>query len=175
MTDAQRQRVYDAENALTTLFDNIALSQNPVVVLPHGITVTLPPEARFGSLESIQTHVDRILRHPVIEMAYPRMSGVPITVRRRKSAGKAHYEDYPTWPNPRIAIHDGRNDWAMRELVVLHEVAHHLSYGQQHGPGFAEALLVLVKTVMGPEVGLALQVFFDDFEVDSRPKDVVLA
>ena len=172
--DIQRQAVYDAENMLATIFDQALEAENPLVTLPHGITVALPPEARFASIASVQTYVNRVLRHPIIEMAYPHMATVPVTVRRRRGSTKAHYEDHPGWSNPRIAVHDGLGkDWAMRELVVLHEVAHHLAYNEQHGPGFAEAYVILLRTVMGPEAGLALQILFDEAGIDSRPKQVI--
>ena len=47
----------------------------------------------------------------------------------------------------------------MRELVVLHELSHHLdsSDGPDHGPGFLDTYLTLLALVMAPEAGLALR------------------
>ncbi len=50
----------------------------------------------------------------------------------------------------------------MRELVVLHEVAHHLDDGDgpSHGPGFVATFCDLATVVMGPEVGHVLRVVY---------------
>ena len=155
MTDFQRKRVYEAEYVLRGLFTRATASENPVVTVA-GITVTLPPEANFGSLESIQAYVDRVLAHPAVLARYPWVEGNRITVRRRRGATKAHYERGPRV----IAIPDQVN-WAMREVVVLHEIAHHLSW-DGHGPGFADAFVTLLDAVMGPEAALMLRIAYDD-------------
>ena len=50
----------------------------------------------------------------------------------------------------------------MRELVVLHEVAHHLydGAGPVHGAGFVATMCDLCAAVMGPEVGHVLRVVY---------------
>ncbi|PQM46078.1 hypothetical protein C1Y40_03759 [Mycobacterium talmoniae] len=49
----------------------------------------------------------------------------------------------------------------MRELVVLHEVAHHLCDAQPaHGPQFVATLCTLAELVMGAEVGHVLRVVY---------------
>ena len=48
----------------------------------------------------------------------------------------------------------------MRELVVLHELAHHLEpdpAAAAHGPAFVHRYAHLVTEVIGPEVGLLLR------------------
>jgi putative metallohydrolase (TIGR04338 family) len=52
--------------------------------------------------------------------------------------------------------------WAMRELVVLHEVAHHLCDGDgpAHGTDFVATFCALAATVMGPEAGHVLRVVY---------------
>jgi putative metallohydrolase (TIGR04338 family) len=50
----------------------------------------------------------------------------------------------------------------MRELVVLHELAHHLDSGggPAHGPAFVATFCELAAAVMGPEVGHVLRVVY---------------
>ena len=50
----------------------------------------------------------------------------------------------------------------MRELVVLHELAHHLAAGTgpAHGPQFVATFCDLAAAVMGPEVGHVLRVVY---------------
>ena len=56
---------------------------------------------------------------------------------------------------------DGRSTWALRELVVLHEIAHHLSDADPpHGPEFIATFCDLAETVMGPEVAHVLRVVY---------------
>jgi putative metallohydrolase (TIGR04338 family) len=136
--------VYEAEWALRDLYDRAAQSGNPVVEL-DGISLTLPPEARFASVESLQTYVDKVTG----------MAG-EVTVRERRGSSCAHYER----GGHVIAIPMGRNRWACREIVVLHELAHHYSrsehgVGGAHGPHFVNEFVKLLGRVMGVEIGLA--------------------
>ncbi len=57
---------------------------------------------------------------------------------------------------------DGR--WALRELVVLHELAHHLdgTTGPAHGRGFVLTLIELVGLVLGPEAAFVYRVVLSD-------------
>jgi putative metallohydrolase (TIGR04338 family) len=137
--------MYQAEYRLRELYDNTVALGNPVVEL-DGITLTLPPEAKFASAESLQRYVDRAVG--------PRQ----IMVRIKRN-GSAHYERYTRT----IAIPDTRCGWAMREIVVLHELAHHLTHNQHvdaasHGPEFAATFIDLLARVMGGEAALALRV-----------------
>ena len=52
-------------------------------------------------------------------------------------------------------------DWALRELVVLHEIAHHLCDAEPpHGPEFVATFCELAEAVMGPEVAHVLRVVY---------------
>ena len=67
------------------------------------------------------------------------------------------------WRQGVIAVPDRDTaDWAMRELVVLHEMAHHLDDGggPSHGPGFVATFCDLATVVMGAEVGHVLRVVY---------------
>lgn len=169
MRDAQKSRVYEAENVLKVMVRRAEESGNPEVVI-DGITLVLPPEARFGNLESIQEYVDKVQAMPGVRKAFPRRGLRPVTVRHRKGDRHAHYEpDTAT-----IAVHNGGKRKDMRELLVLHELAHHYSPAMPaHGPEFADAELTLVDLVMGPQAGLALRLLFAQHGVNCQPKAVV--
>ncbi|VEG51045.1 Uncharacterised protein [Mycolicibacterium aurum] len=159
--DAQRAKVYAAEGFVRTMFDRAAERGDPVVEF-FGTRLTLPPEARFGSVESVQTYVDDVLAHPVVRERWP--ATPPMRVRSRRGATAAHYEraggqgrsDAGT-----IAVPEDRSGWALRELVVLHEIAHHLSdTGPPHGPEFVATFCELAAAVMGAEVAFVLRMVY---------------
>jgi putative metallohydrolase (TIGR04338 family) len=140
MRDSQREKVYQAEYRLREFYDTAERIGNPMVVL-DGIPLTLPPEAKFASIESIQRYVDLVVGRD------------KIAVRARKGVAKAHMEAGGV-----MAIPDQRLGWAMREIVVLHEIAHHLAPGERHGPGFTAKYGQLLAETMGPETGLMYRI-----------------
>lgn len=153
--DTQRSRVYAAEQFVRTLFDRAAQHHSRTIEF-FGAGITLPPEARFASVASIQRYVDEVLALPAVA-EIGRAVG-PVTVRARRSATAAHYEKGGVIAVPdRLAA-----DWAMRELVVLHELAHHLCDpdAPAHGPGFVSTFCALAAAVMGPEAGHVLRVVY---------------
>ena len=155
--DFQRSRVYAAEEFVRTLFDRAAQHGSPTVDF-FGTQLTLPPEGRFGSVESVQRYVDDLLALPTVRQRWPTVP--PVRVRARRAATAAHYENH-AGPGV-IAVPDRDTaDWAMRELVVLHEVAHHLCQAlPPHGPEYVATICTLAELVMGPEVGHVLRVVY---------------
>ncbi|WP_422743067.1 TIGR04338 family metallohydrolase [Mycobacterium sp. WMMD1722] len=155
--DRQRSKVYGAEQFVRTLFDRAAEHGNQVVEF-FGAQLTLPPEARFASVSSVQRYVDEVLAHPAVRQRWP--AALPLAVRARRGAAAAHYE----WTGDGeavIAVPDRYATWALRELVVLHEVAHHLCRAEPaHGPEFATTMCELADAVMAPEVGHVLRVVY---------------
>jgi putative metallohydrolase (TIGR04338 family) len=56
--------------------------------------------------------------------------------------------------------------WALREIVVLHEMAHHYAGNRAaHGPIFADTFITLVGLVMGPEIGLLARIIYSQNDV----------
>jgi putative metallohydrolase (TIGR04338 family) len=148
--DTQRAKVYAAEEFVRTLFDRAAEHGNRVVDF-FGTQLTLPPEGRFATVAAVQRYVDDVLAHVG--------DSRPLTVRARRGATAAHYERFDDGAT--IAVPDRRRSWALRELVVLHEIAHHLSdVDPPHGPEFVATFCELAETVMGPEVGHVLRVVY---------------
>jgi putative metallohydrolase (TIGR04338 family) len=155
--DVQRAKVYAAEGFVRTMFDRAAERGDPVVEF-FGTRLTLPPEARFGSVQSVQSYVDDVLSHPAVRARWPAVM-MSLRVRPRRGATAAHYEragDAAT-----IAVPEDRSAWALRELVVLHEIAHHLSDAvPAHGPDFVATFCELAATVMGAEVAFVLRMVY---------------
>lgn len=157
MRDGQRQRVYDAEEEVGHRLANAAAGARLVEVA--GSIVTLPLELRFGTLEAAGAYVERVRTDPAFVAAFPYAARVPVRLRPRRGGRAATYEAPDT-----IALHAPVTGvaWALRELVVLHELVHHGLHhdGEMpepaHGPAFAGHLAALAAAVMGPEVGLVL-------------------
>jgi putative metallohydrolase (TIGR04338 family) len=148
--DTQRAKVYAAEDFVRTLFDRASEHGNRTVDF-FGTQLTLPPEGRFASAAAVQRYVDEVLAHVGADR--------PVTVRPRRGIAAAHYES--TDAGPTIAVPDRRGTWALRELVVLHEVAHHLCDAEPpHGPQFVATFCELAEAVMGPEVAHVLRVVY---------------
>ncbi|MET0476129.1 MAG: TIGR04338 family metallohydrolase [Mycobacterium sp.] len=154
--DAQRAKVYAAEQFVRTLFDRAAERGSRSVEF-FGTQLTLPPEARFGAVDSVQRYVDDVLALPSVLARWP--APVPVAVRGRRGVTAAHYEWTPRAST--IAVPDRQTTWALRELVVLHELAHHLAQADPpHGPEFTAAFAELATAVMGAEVGYLLRVVY---------------
>jgi putative metallohydrolase (TIGR04338 family) len=155
--DSQRAKVYAAEEFVRTMFDRAAEHRSPAIEF-FGTQLTLPPEGRFGSVASVQRYVDDVLALPAVRQQWPEVS--PLRVRARRAATAAHYENQDGAGV--IAVPDRDTaDWAMRELVVLHEVAHHLCRAQSaHGAEFVATMCTLTELVMGPELGHVLRVVY---------------
>ncbi|BDH55701.1 TIGR04338 family metallohydrolase [Tsukamurella sp. PLM1] len=144
----QRAAVYRAEELVRGLFDHAGGGRTVDVL---GVPLTLPPEARFAAVDSVQAYVDRVL------------GAGRVRVRARAGSAGAHYEAGGVIAVP--ATRDGT--WALRELVILHELAHHVvatsgAGGAAHGPSFTRAVVDLAARVMGPEAGLALRIVYTE-------------
>lgn len=164
--DTQRAKVYDAEQLVRAIFDRAAEFGNHTVEV-HGSRLTLPAERKFASVESVQDYCERVLALGWVGRAWER-AGVPIRVRARAGAVAAHYEtESGVLAVPvRAGGPGGGTRWALRELVVLHELAHHLESGPgavaPHGPEFCARYAALVEGVIGPEAALLLRITLHD-------------
>ncbi|MDV7355958.1 TIGR04338 family metallohydrolase [Rhodococcus oxybenzonivorans] len=158
--DTQRAAVYEAEALVRTMFDR-ADERGLRVVDVLGSQVTLPVERKFASIESVQDYVNRVLALNWVRDTWAR-AATPIHVRARAGNNAAHYEsDCAT-----MAVPEYRSGkaWAFRELVVLHEIAHHLDPSDPddpssaaHGPEYVDRYLTLVGEIIGPEAAFVLR------------------
>ena len=91
-------------------------------------------------------------------------------VRARRGRYAARRATYHRGDEPVIAIPNGADRWSMREIVVLHELAHHFTARPYtgHGPAFVSAFITLVEVVMGPNTATAAEVFFGQNRVNDR-------
>ncbi|WP_085999095.1 TIGR04338 family metallohydrolase [Nocardia higoensis] len=155
--DIQRAKVYDAEQLVRGLFDRADESGHRTVEF-HGSRLTLPIERRFASVDSVQTYADRVLALNWVRARWARAEA-PVRVRARAGTAAAHYD--PAGAELAVPLHAGGTAWALRELVVLHELAHHLApevdSSPAHGPEFCSRYLELVDGIIGPEAALLLR------------------
>ena len=158
--DNRRSAVYEAESIVRKMFDR-ADERGSRTVEVAGSHVTLPIERRFASIASVQNYIDAVLGLDWVRARWVRAS-VPVRVRARAGNAAAHYErDCATIALPE---HRANTAWAFREMVVLHELAHHLDPQDPvdategaHGRAFVERFLALVGEIIGPEAAFALQ------------------
>lgn len=156
MRDSHRAGVYAAEDQVSA-----ALERGGTVDF-FGSTLTLPVERRFADLASVQRYVDAVLALPGVSERWPR--ALAVRVRERAGAAKATYQR--TGQVIAIPLAGPPPRWAAREMVILHELAHHLTYSRgddvaAHGPEFVGDFETLVGIVIGPEVALLLRAAFD--------------
>ncbi len=169
MRDTQRQRLYDAESQVRRQLELAAAGARTVTVAAS--TLVLPLEVRFGSLDAVRRYVEGVRSSLPFAQRFPRAAATPVRVRARRGNQHAHYEAPDT-----IALHAPEHGaaWSLRELVVLHEVAHHAAQHDlppepAHGPAFAGAFVRIVTAALGPETGLLLTTAFADHGVAVTP------
>lgn len=150
-----RESVYAAERALRDVLDR------PGTIQLHGSTVVVPVERKFGDLAAVQRYVDAVLALNWVRENYPQ-ARTPITVRVRKGQQFAHYEPLPPIIAMPVQERASHKQWAMREIVALHEIAHHLTPHHQHDARFTAVFVELVTGVMGEEAGFLLRALFYD-------------
>ena len=124
MQDTQRKMVYRAEQLLRSQLD-----REP------------GKERRFEDLAQVRGYLQKLCRQLGVETP---------GVTTRRGDRKATYVRY----KQEIRLHLGGNRWALRELVVLHELAHHLTPGElpSHGPYFCRTFLSLGEQRLGVAV-----------------------
>ncbi|MET0701314.1 MAG: TIGR04338 family metallohydrolase, partial [Mycobacterium sp.] len=68
--DSQRSKVYAAEGFVRTLFDRAGQHSARTIDF-FGTSLTLPPEARFGSVDAVSRYVDEVLALPAVVERWP--------------------------------------------------------------------------------------------------------
>ena len=151
--DAQRSRVYAAEDAWGMRLDAARLGARSAVI--GGSSLVLPEELRFGTLEDAQRYADHWVP------ALP-----PVRLRARKGQAAAH------WSPPgdvALPLPPYGEPWALRESVLLHELAHHVAFHRHgaadHGPSYTACMLELVARALGEEAAFALRVEYGEHRV----------
>ena len=160
--DQQRSRVYRAEDAWAARLDAARLGAARATVA--GSSVLLPAERRLGSLDAAAAYAARVLALPAVVAALGDVT--PPSLRVRRGVRAAHWEPPGTIALP-VPVHG--EPWALRETVLLHELAHHVgeTSGRSHGhrAPFPALVLLLVEAVLGPEAAFALRVDYGELAV----------
>lgn len=157
--DKARARVYAAEQQVRSA---IARANTAGQVDFFGSQLPVPAERRFGSLAEVSEYLEQALATVANEFGH-----LPVpTVRLRAGDAEAHYE----FATATIAL-PAASDWAWRELVVLHELAHHITAltsanAAAHGAEFAAVYLRLVNQQLGATAELLLRAAFDGAGVE---------
>jgi len=148
VTDRQRARVYAAEDAWGLRLD--AARRGALRATVAGSSLVLPAEVRFGTLAAARAYADDLVR---------RQGLPPVVLRQRRGHARAHWEPPGTvaLPLPRHG-----EPWALREAVLLHELAHHAAFHREgvtdHGSSYVTTMLQLVTEAMGEHAAFALKV-----------------
>ena len=118
-----------------------------------GSQVLLPEEVLFGTLTAAQAYADVQLGG---------LDVPPVRVRPRRGHQRAHWSVEGGQPTIALPVPAHGAAWALREAVLLHELAHHVAFhldaAADHGPAFVRRMLQLVAAALGPEAELALRV-----------------
>lgn len=146
--DRQRSRIYAGEEAWALQLD--AARRGAPRAEVAGSAVLLPRELQFGTLAAAQDYASAQLAGWDVR---------EVLLRERRGHSRAHWEAPGVIALP-LPVHG--TPWAMRESVLLHELAHHLAFHldgvADHGPRFTARMLELVTAALGPEAALALRV-----------------
>lgn len=160
--DGQRARVYRAEDSWAARLDAARLGA--VLATVGGSQVLLPAERRLGSLVAARDYVQRVLALPAVVAVVGALT--PPALRTRRGATAAHWEPPGTIALP-VPAHG--EPWALRETVVLHELAHHVGgltgLARGHRPPFPALVLLLVTAALGDEAAFALTVDYGEHGV----------
>lgn len=159
--DAYRQKAYDAEFELRFI-----ARQDIDSIDFYGSTLDLPRTRNFGDLEGVQRYVNAVCEMDVVRDKYPMNGRLAPTVVPRAGQAKAHYESYRNL----IAVPEHRgsqSSWAMREIVVLHELAHYFTTFKDdstgtHGTEFCLCFCFLMQHVLGGGWHILLMRAFDE-------------
>ena len=161
--DAQRSRVYRAEDAWADRLD--AARRGAVSATVAGSSVLLPAERRFGSVDAAASYAARVLRLPEVVAEVGAVP--PPALRLRRGSRAAHWEPPGTIAVP-VPVHG--EPWALRESVLLHELAHHVGETtgrtSRHAAPFPAVVLLLAGAALGPEAAFALRVEYGGLGVE---------
>lgn len=153
MRDMEKTPTYDAEHELRFILTNGGTFDF------YGSTLVIPEERKFGTIENVRDYVTKVCEFELVNNMFTAASNPP-AVRARRGNRWAHYE--PATHTIAVPEHKGSNhSWAMREIVVLHELAHAFTRGHGHDALFRGSFAWLVGAVIGREAELLLVAAYD--------------
>jgi putative metallohydrolase (TIGR04338 family) len=145
--DRDRSRVYAAEDQWSAVLDRGG------TVNFFGSQIHVSAQRRFADIASVQRYVDSVLGLAQVQEFNP----APVRVRARKGGTRAHYSDGV------IAV-PIQKLWSGRESVVLHELAHHLTWQTDttHSAVFRSTMMTLVRASQSAESSLILMAAYEE-------------
>jgi putative metallohydrolase (TIGR04338 family) len=163
--DQDKYTVYAAENDV-----EMWLATRTGTVTVEEETFTPEAEAKFGDLESVQRYVDQVLTHLRERgVTFEDRADLDVTVAPRHGHKKAEY--FRSTCTIKIPTLKSGGDWAMREAVLLHELAHHLSPQTGHGWAFRDTHLRLMEAIGKPVTAILLQRAYSIHGLDDIPTE----
>ena len=157
----QTDSVYKAENYIRFLADEARKQDNGLVSAQIlGSTFNIPMDRTFGDIESVRRYANIVIQR--MSHKYPRMAGVKISQQARMKA-KSYYR--PSTHEIVLAGNVGAdlNRWAMRELVVLHELAHAAApVGESHGAKFTAIFSELLEEMLDNNMGIIARMAYHE-------------
>lgn len=155
--DGQRARVYRAEDGWASRLD--AARRGAPLATVAGSAVLLPAELRFGSLAAASSYAQALLTLPALTAVTGPVAAPELRLRRGQRA--AHWEPPGVIALP-VPVRG--EPWALRQSVLLHELAHHVgeSTGRTagHRAPFPALVLLLVQVALGEQAAFALRVAY---------------
>jgi putative metallohydrolase (TIGR04338 family) len=149
--DADQQATYAAELQVRVLLDT-AVAVDDWSFDFHGYNMTLPMERKFTCIESVRSYIDKVCALRSVRDKFPGFSA-PSVREMKKDARRAYYQMGVI----NVSVENrGLKDPQLRELTVLHELAHHFAPGDAHGAEFRGAFVFLVRECMGQELAMVL-------------------
>jgi hypothetical protein len=150
MRDPDKEAAYTAEQQVRELMD-MAVEVEDWTFDFHGYTMQLPQERKFASLESIRSYVNAVCNLSQVRARFPGR-GTP-KVAEHDYIDIASYTHHDETIN--IRTHKD-SKWQQRELIVLHELAHHMAKGDGHGPEWRGAFVFLIDECMGRQMAMVM-------------------
>lgn len=167
--DPDRAAVYAAEDALSHWLDLVSPDAPEVRV--HGRLFTPEPDVKFSDPGAAAVYVEKVMAHLADgEHTFEGRELLPVSVRARRGAARAEYRFADACIGVPSAEIGGR--WALRGLVVLHEVAHHLLGRPGHGPDWRATFLRLLEAIGQPVHAELLHLAYADEGVASIGHEV---
>lgn len=145
---------YRAEWSLDFLLSNATEESRTATI--GGATVVIPNEYKFGHIDTIRDYVNRVIDRVNADLG-TNHGHVTVTEGRKTLCKKAYYIN----GNITVPQRD-KGEWAWRQTVVLHEVAHHLTPWHGHDSVFTGMLAYLFDEFIGPEAGFMYRVLLSN-------------
>lgn len=178
MSDRETSGTYEAEDMVAGWLDTAAADGTVRVRLTRGgtarwTTFEAEPEPRFTRPAEVQRFVDAALERLRAQTrqfgtAYRGREAREVRVVPHGGSGRASYRNGRIW----LPQRERGGAWALRGLVVAHELAHHLNTGvdgaiiDEHGAGFRATFVRLLEDLGWTEVAAMLRAAYLEVGVD---------